>query len=335
MKRIGTDDKKALVIKFNTAYYLAKNERPFSDCPEVLELQEKNGVRDIGKAYLTDKKCAEFTKYVAHVIRTELDTDLKNCNYFTCLNDGSTDSSITEQEIIDVLYLKDEVPTVRYLSIETLNVVNAPGIVASIEDAFKRVSCKDFMDELVGINVDGASVNLGRHKGVGTLLKEKSPWIQVIHCFNHRVELALKDAFRTTSFEEVDSMLCKLYCLYQRSPKRLSELRELSQAFDKTVPKPSKATGTCWIDHKYRAMELFFKHFGPYMSHLEQLTQTDSQALKRTEICGLVKKWKNANLIINIAIYRDVLAPIRRLAVSLQEGRHKPVKAIRRITEFT
>ena len=71
------------------------------------------------------------------------------------------------------------------------------------------------------------------------------------------------------------------------------------------------------------------------MSHLERLEQTGSQALKRTEICGLVKKWKIANLIINIAIYRDVLAPIRRLAVSLQEDRHEPVKAIRRITEFT
>ena len=117
---------------------------------------------------------------------------------------------------------------------------------------------------------------------MGTLQKQKSPWIQVIHCFNHRVELALKDVFRTTSFEEVDSMLCKLYHLYQKSTKRLSQLREPSEAYDKTVPKPSKATGTRWIDHKYRAMELFFKHFGPYVSHFEQLPQTDSQGLKRS-----------------------------------------------------
>ena len=136
------------------------------------------------------------------------------------------------------------------------------------------------MHKLVGINIDGASVNLGKHKGMGTLLKEKSPWIQVIHCFNHYVELALKDAFRTTSFEEVDLMLCKLCYLYQKSPKHLNELRELSETYDKTIPKPSKATGTCWTDHNYRVMELFFKHFGPYMSHLEQLAQTDSQALK-------------------------------------------------------
>ena len=62
----GTDDKKkSLVIKVNTAYCLNTNERSFSDYPELLELQEKNGMRNIGKAYLTVqsnyKKCAEFT----------------------------------------------------------------------------------------------------------------------------------------------------------------------------------------------------------------------------------------------------------------------------------
>ena len=86
------------------------------------------------------------------------------------------------------------------------------------------------MDKLVGININGLSVNLGKHKEVGILLKEKSLWTQVIHCFNHCVEFALIDAFRTTSFEEVDSTLCKLYYIYQKSPKCLSELRELSEA---------------------------------------------------------------------------------------------------------
>ena len=102
LKRMGTDGKKVLVIKLNTAYCLAKNERPFGDYPGLVELQEKNEVRDIRKVYLTDKKCAEFTKHITHAIRTELDNDLKNCNYFTCLKDRSTDSSITEQEVICV-----------------------------------------------------------------------------------------------------------------------------------------------------------------------------------------------------------------------------------------
>ena len=39
-------------------------------------------------------------------------------------------------------------------------------------------------------------------------------------------------------------------------------------------------------------------------------------------------------MIINIAIYLDVLAPIKSLSVSLHEERHSPVKAICRIAEF-
>ena len=88
----------------------------------------------------------------------------------------------------------------------------------------------------------------------------------MIHCFYHCVELSLKDAFRTTSFEEVESMLRKLY-LYKNSPKCLSELRELFEAYDKTVPKTSKATGTLWRDHEYRAMKLLFDYIGPHISH--------------------------------------------------------------------
>ena len=67
----------------------------------------------------------------------------------------------------------------------------------------------------------------------------------MIHCFNHQVELALKDAFKTTAFEDIDTMLCKLSYLYQKSATHLCELRALSEAYDKTIPKPTKASGTC------------------------------------------------------------------------------------------
>ena len=84
------------------------------------------------------------------------------------------------------------------------------------------------------MNVDVASMNLGIHKGVGMFLKEKGPQIQVIDCFDHRVELALKGAFRTI--------------IYIRQSK--CELRELSEAYGKAAPKPSRALGTHWIQHK-------------------------------------------------------------------------------------
>ena len=65
-----TDEQKALLVKFNTAYLLAKKERPFSD---ILELQKKNGVQNISKAYFTDRKCLE---YICKSIKSELAHDL-------------------------------------------------------------------------------------------------------------------------------------------------------------------------------------------------------------------------------------------------------------------
>ena len=45
LTKMATHDKEALENCFNSAYYLAKKERPCSDFPDLIELQEKNGVK--------------------------------------------------------------------------------------------------------------------------------------------------------------------------------------------------------------------------------------------------------------------------------------------------
>ena len=72
-------------------------------------------------------------------------------------------------------------------------------------------------------------------------------------------------------------MLSKLYWLYQKSSKRLTQRKELSEAFEKSISKPAKADGTRWIDFKFRAMKKVLENYVPYMTHLEQLAHTDSQ----------------------------------------------------------
>ena len=53
-------------------------------------------------------------------------------------------------------------------------------------------------------------------------------------------------------------------------------------------------------------MEIVLNDYGVYIKHLESLAHTDSQALKRGEIVGEAKKWKNAKCPIYLAIYLDV-----------------------------
>ena len=196
LTKMTDQDHDLLKTRFNTTYYLSKSERPYSDFEELLQLQEKNGASG------------------GQVLKNEMIEDLLRAKYYSGLMDGSTDSSVTEQELIYILHLsKNGTPEVKFFSIESV-----------IEEAFEHIGILSFETRLHGLNVDGASVDTGIHRGLGARIREHALWLTVVHCFNYRFELAVKDTFKGTSFEEIDIMLLKLYYLYQKSAKCTREL---------------------------------------------------------------------------------------------------------------
>ena len=81
-------------------------------------------------------------------------------------------------------------------------------------------------------------------------------------------------------------------------------------------------------------MTKVLSNYGVYIAHLESLSQTDLQALKRSELEGHSKKWKDVIYPMYMAIYLDILSPIRRISSAMQQELHNPVKVIKRIQEF-
>ena len=56
--------------------------------------------------------------------------------------------------------------------------------------------------------------------GVCTLFREDSEWLMVIHYTNHRLELAMKDAFLVdAAFKEVDKVLLEMYLIIRDNGK--------------------------------------------------------------------------------------------------------------------
>ena len=100
-----------------------------------------------------------------------------------------------------------------------------------------------------------------------------------------------------------------------------------------SVPKPAKTNGTHWISHKFTSMNIFLKNYGIFITYLESLASTDSQALKY-EIKGYTKKWQYEKFSLHIAMYLDVLTSLKVLSVSLQQEKHGPVYMLRNVHEF-
>ena len=64
------------------------------------------------------------------------------------------------------------------------------------------------------------------------------------------------------------------------------------------------------------------------MSHIA------SQSRKHLEIQGNIKTWSDALYSIYVALHLDILAPICRINVAVQEEIHETVKIIKSIKEF-
>ena len=134
--RLNPADKNSLRVKFNTTYYVIKKERPFTDYPDLLKSQTKNGIENFGSSYGNADASAYFGDYTGKVLREDLKNLISKSNYYSVLSDGSTDLSVTWQETIYILFICGGVPVLKYFSIESVKVADSAGLKKTLEKAF-------------------------------------------------------------------------------------------------------------------------------------------------------------------------------------------------------
>ena len=142
---------------------------------------------------------------------------------------GSTDRSDTEKEDIFVKCLEDYYPTMKYLKIVEPESTKAEGILAAIDQLFFEFDLANYKQKTVRFCSDGASVMIGAKKGVIQLMKTNgnADWIKEVWCLAHRLELAVKDAFKSTYMDRVIEMLISTYYSIRAQLKGLRRLKTL------------------------------------------------------------------------------------------------------------
>ena len=269
--------------------------------------------------------------YIAKHLSNELKEHLEQTEFFSILTDGSTDTSIIEKEAIFVITFDPTPPgtdkvsiKITYMDLADLSDAGSRNILKCIKNSFSSIiGIDNFMQKLVGFGSDGAAVNSGKKEGVKTLLQQDNPWLTFGWCVAHRLELALKDSLSGTAFDDVDELILRMYYLYKRSPKKLRQLKELveNESFDFKEGgfKPKKASGTRWIAHKVRALDIIIDKYSILMQHLANLAEDKSYAsAERAKFKSWLSKWTNSRIPLLACLSVEVLAPAKLLLKSFQ-----------------
>ena len=105
---------------------------------------------------------------------------------------------------------------------------DAQGITSAIIDAFKECGIEEKLQRIVFFESDGSTCSQFRFASWCCFLAAVKVWqahqIKFFSCMNHRLELVIKDAIQN-DMKEVETALRDLYYIYQKSGKRLRELR--------------------------------------------------------------------------------------------------------------
>lgn len=263
ISKMMADDFEELKIKFDVAYLIAKEELPMSKYSSLLDMEERHGVK-IGNAYRSAMSCSDFISAIGNEMTQQLIETLNGAKFFSVLSDGSNDVSITEKEAIFLQYLDTNPPgidqvqvTTSFLKLADLKDSSASGVLRCMKKSLEILDIDENMlnKKWVGFAADGATVNRGTREGVIGLLQKNQPWIIYVWCIAHRLELSLKDALKGTSFDDVDDMLLRLYYLYENSPKKLRQLREIHDIYEQIVDfeiggvRPKRASGKYKIEN--------------------------------------------------------------------------------------
>ena len=141
-------------------------------------------------------------------------------------------------------------------------------------------------------------------------------------CMAHRLELAVRDALKGSVFDLVDDMLLRLYLIYEHSPKKCRELKEICANLKQCLTVDPEDAGTRPIRavaHKWNAMKRMLSKYGAYTSHLLALSEDRSvKANDRAKLKDYYNKWVDAKYILGCAVFVDVLSPCVILSKVMQ-----------------
>ncbi|KMQ85738.1 zinc finger protein [Lasius niger] len=131
-------------------------------------------------------------------------------------------------------------------------------------------------DKLLGLGMDGASVNGGAHHSVTTILRDINPDLIVVKCIYHSLHLAAKEACKILS-RHLDFMVRETHSWFSVSTKRQIEYADVYRTLEgKTPKKIVRFSNTRWLV-KLQAVDAILDQWDALKLHFNIITQSNKE----------------------------------------------------------
>jgi hypothetical protein len=145
----------------------------------------------------------------------------------------------------------------------------------------------------IAFECDSASVMVGRYKGVAAFIKKEHPSVYVQGCVCHLIHLAAEKAVAELPVS-VEDLLIDLYYYFDKSTKRLQELRKFQLLCDVETHKILKHVSTRWLSLGL-CIKRLLEQYVPLLQYFQSLSPKSSASGTKsssTQDCGPPEKMR-------------------------------------------
>ena len=169
-----------------------------------------------------------------------------------------------------------------------------------------NISESSFLTYLLGAPADETSVNTGKYRGGLTQLKNEHPWLTKIHCVNHRIELAVKEAMNIPFIREIESFYNSNYALLKRSGALKAEVKTAAAAIGITYYELPRIKGMRFVSHRYCGLFRLLRMLPVLeIAYSNYHNEKKSESVK-AKVQNIIKKLRSSRTICRIAAIMDI-----------------------------
>lgn len=311
------------LLVFRTAYYLAKNNRPFNDHFNLIELQNLNGVK-LGNTLHSRFSSTNIIEHVSREMKLKIVKNITEtgAKLSVLIDESTTISALCGMIVFIKCAISCGEPIFVFLDVVELECQTAENIVNQLINCLHKSGFNEhyLKENWISFVSDGASVLLGKKNGVAKRLKDRYPLILNWHCMNHRLELAVNDSVRdVNATNHFKTFIDSLYVLYNASPKNQNELKIICNELDIIFLKIGRVLDVRWVSSSLRAVTVVWKMYEALCNHFDEASVDFSRDSRtRAKYGGLKKKLASPEFLVDLALMCDCLHELSNLSQILQ-----------------
>ena len=261
----------------------------------------------------------EIIACAGELIQADISRRIREAKWYSIMTDETSDNARLEQATVIIRYV-DESGNIHeeFAGFVHAADLTGEGIAQLLIGFLGRMGLT--LEYCRGQGYDGAAAMMGRFNGCQAIIRRQQPLAVPIHCFNHRLNLAVSKSCDIPAVRNMFGTMNRICDFILSSPKRVKSMEEFIDAREEggRQRRLRKYCATRWVD-SHGSVLVFLDLLPVVVDTLHALAHAQGAGTTGADAAALLAAVRSSGFLVSLQVAGHCLAKTVSLSRALQD----------------